>query len=422
MLLKIVDTINTFFQAFLFIWMTNNIAYKYNKISKLKSCIAIGLAFTELFIFTHSGINTTISNLLMVAGLIIIIGIFFRRSMVDAFLGFGVAYSIVAITAYFLVTFYQSVLVSLNLSISGEIQLFIFVYIPVMISYIIVYIMRKYIFNAVIALKNIRNLLIFVLLADYFLIFIDTIRMNWTNEPMGLMFKSIMYMIAFVSLIFAILYFAKINDKSKEVEMLNMALNDKIIELKKIKHDYGSEISGLYGLYQLGKIDRVGLLLKSIVERYQNLNDAISVSEQSTPLVASVLHSATSAGINVIAFDSADYEQITITDNDLLKVISNIIRNSIDVLGNTQNPTIKYKSYNNHNGVIIDILNNGPEIPTNIIKNIFQSGFSTKENKNGDRGYGLSIVKDIIDSCKGNIAIESDKEWTRFEIEIPNKR
>ncbi|MNF06388.1 sensory histidine kinase DcuS [compost metagenome] len=52
---------------------------------------------------------------------------------------------------------------------------------------------------------------------------------------------------------------------------------------------------------------------------------------------------------------------------------------------------------------------------------MFSSGFTTKDNQNGDRGYGLSIVKDIINSCNGEISIESDKEWTTFRFMIPNK-
>lgn len=421
MLFKFSEIITTVFQSFLFVSITNNIAYKYNKLSKVKSYIAMAIIFLEIVMFTNIGINRSIANLSMILGVLLVLLIFFRKSIIDAFLGFGIFYFITTVSVYFLITIYQSVIVNLKLNISEEIQFFIFVFIPAWIIYFTTYKNKKYIFKVASFIKNIRHGLIFVLITDLSIIFIDILRDDFFVKPMGLMFKSIVYLVAFLSFVFATFYFAKINDNSKEVEVLNNALNDKIVELKKIKHDYGSEISGLYGLYQLGQMERVGLLLKSIVERYQNLNDAISVSEQSTPLVASALHSATSLGINVIAFDSADYENISITDNEFLKLISNIIKNSIDVLNNVENPTIKYKSYNSYNDVIIAISNNGPEIPKDITNTIFESGFSTKDNKNGDRGYGLSIVKDIISSCNGKIFIESNKEWTKFQIEIPVK-
>lgn len=75
------------------------------------------------------------------------------------------------------------------------------------------------------------------------------------------------------------------------------------------------------------------------------------------------MHFAVSSGIDVIVFDSESYEDLAITDNELLKLLSNIIKNSVDVISNVSKPMIKFKSYNSHNGIIIKIVNNGPEIP-----------------------------------------------------------
>jgi sensor histidine kinase regulating citrate/malate metabolism len=274
-------------------------------------------------------------------------------------------------------------------------------------------------FDTCLAVKNLKRSLVLILLIDYALIFLDTLHMEWATESMGVIFKFTLNLTAFTVFVFAAIYFAKINDKSKEVEMLNIALNEKVTELKKIKHDYGSEISSLYGLYQLGKIDRIGSLLKGIVERYQGMNPTINISVQATPLVASVLNYAFSAGVNVIVFDGGNYESLAVTDNDLLKLLSNIVRNSVDALERTQNPTIKFKSYNSYKGIVISVINNGPQISEDSKGKIFRAGFSTKENKSSDRGYGLSIVMDIIKGCNGEISVESSKEWTQFKIEIP---
>jgi len=421
-LLKFCDIFNTFCQAIFFVWCCNSIANKENKISKFKSSILMALIFIEIAILTYSDIyisNSPLANFYMFILVLLSSLLFYRKSILDALIGIGLGYSLVVFLAYFLVTFYQNVLILLNLNISTEVQMLLFIYIPIWVSYYFVYKYRKYIFDVARYLKNLKHNIFFVLILDYALIFLDTLRMEWTTHDMGIVFKSVLYSIAFITFVMAIIYFAKINDKSKEVEMLNAALNEKITELRKIKHDYGSEISGLYGLYQLGKMDRVGEMLKSIVQRNQALNTAVSVSICENPIVSSILHSATSKGINVIVSDSGNYEEISITDNELLKLISNIIKNSIDVLSEVKNPIIKYKSYNSYNGIIITIMNNGPEIPEDIRNKIFESGFSTKKNESSDRGYGLSIVKDIITKCNGDISVESDDSWTQFKLEIP---
>ena len=422
MLLKFCDILNTACQAVFFVWSCNNIADKENKLTKVGTGMLISLIFIELVVLTYSDIylsNSSLANFYMFLSVLLTSLFFYRKSIINALMGIGLGYLLVAFVAYFLVTFYQNVLIKLDFKITTEVQMFLFIYIPIWISYFFIYKYRKGIFNSARYLKSLKHSLVFILIIDYALIFVDTLRMEWTTHDMGLVFKSVLYSTAFIAFVMAVVYFAKINDKSKEVEMLNAALNEKIVELKKVKHDYGSEISGLYGLYQLGKMDRIGEMLKAIVQRNQALNTAVSVNIEGNPIVASVLHSATSIGIDVIVFDNGSYEDLAITDNELLKLISNIVKNSIDVLSNVKNPIIKYKSYNSYNGIIITITNNGPEIPEDIKNKIFESGFSTKKNESSDRGYGLSIVNDIIRKCNGEISVESDKEWTQFKLEIP---
>lgn len=419
MLLKICDIVTTLFQAFLIVWACNNIASKDNKISKVKSYVLIVCIFFTVMLFTYSSIHIPLANLLMIAGTLLFTILFYRRSVIDAFLGFGLIYTVALPATYLFVVFYQYVALNLNINICAEFKMVLFVYIPVWIVYFCMYRFRKYLFNACIALKSLRPSLVLVLSICYALIVFDTIRAHIQIQYADLMFKNLLYVVILISFVFMITYFARVNDKLKEVEMLNNALSEKITELKKVKHDYGSEISGLYGLYQLGKMDRIGQLLKSIVERNQALNTAVNVNIQATPMVASLLNSAVSSGVDVVVFDSGDYENLNISDNELLKLLSNIIRNAVDALRGEQNPIIKFKSYNNYSGIVITIVNNGPEIPKEIRSKIFESGFSTKGNNNSDRGYGLSIVKNIIDKCKGKVWVDSSEKWTQFNIEIP---
>ena len=91
----------------------------------------------------------------------------------------------------------------------------------------------------------------------------------------------------------------------------------------------------------------------------------------SKSVVSSVLYSASNAGINVITIDDADYDELSLSDNELLKVLSNIVNNAVEALKNTENPTIKFKSYNTYDGIIINIINNGPKIPDQVMGKLF---------------------------------------------------
>lgn len=421
MLLKLCNVINVFCQSFLFVWACDNIASKDNKLSKFKFGILASIISAENIIFIYSKIDIHFSNFIMLSISLLLIILFYRKSIKAALIGYGSMLFIFSVSAFFLTILNQNINSMLSIRISPDLQKLLFIYIPMWAIYFLLYMQRKHLFNIAIYIKNLGRSFTFYIIADFVLIFIDTLYVEYKTETMNTILRFLFCIIILILFILTQIYFAKINDNSREVKMLNDTLNEKITELRKIKHDYGSEISSLYGLYRLGKIDRLGNLLKGIVERYQSLSTSVSVNIQATPMIASMLNSVISEGINVIVFDSGDYDNLCVTDDELLKLLSNIIKNSVDALKDVKSPIIKFKSYNSYNGIIFIISNNGPQIPQKIKDKIFDAGFSTKNNKNGDRGYGLSIVKDIILKCNGKISIESDNECTQFQIEIPHK-
>lgn len=421
MLLTIFDLLTTILQSALFVLVCNNIASKKNKLNEFQQAILVLILFVNSLVFTRIDINIPYSNLMMIITALFFIVLFYRKSVVDAFLGFGLTHLIHSIISYFLLTVYNNFLTKIDFIIPIELKTILFIYIPAWIIYFFIYKTRKKLFEIIINIKSLKPSLIFMLILNYTLILGDTFRIYLLIDGMKLSFKNTFYVLTFTTFIFTIIYFAKVSDKAREVEMLNVALNEKISELKKLKHDYGSEISGLYGLYQMGKTDKIGDMLKNIVNRYQGLSTGVNVSIEATPMVSSILSLAVSKGIDVIVNDDGDYESLNISDNDMLKLLSNVIKNSIEALNTTENKIIKFKSYNSYDGINIIIINNGPEIPQSVINNMFNPGFSTKENITGDRGYGLNIVKEIINKCNGKIFVDSNKDWTQFKLEIPNK-
>ncbi|MDF2881195.1 MAG: putative sensor histidine kinase, partial [Clostridiaceae bacterium] len=419
-LIIVLEVLTTIFQAFLMVWTCNSIASKENKISKINFIIlnVIILAWTLFFGFNNNG---PYGNLIMVIGALLFCIIFYRKSIIDAILGFGTVYSVIVISSYFFIAFYKYVISAIKLSLSNDFQMIIFVFLPAWLIYIAFFKFGEYILNAVLLMKTYTHSLLFFIIITYTMIVLDTLRAQEQAGSADSMFKLIFYLMAFMIFVFVIVYFARVNEKSKEAEMLNEALKAKITELRKVKHDYGSEISGLFGLYQLGRYDRLGDMLKNIVERNQALNTSVYVNVQASPIISSILTPISSTNIDLIVFDTADYNNLSINDDELLKVLSNIIRNSLDALKGVKDPIIKFKSYNIHNAVVINISNNGPEIPAEIMDKIFEAGFSTKGSDDGERGYGLSIVKEIINNCNGKININSSGELTEFNIQIPYK-
>jgi signal transduction histidine kinase len=67
---------------------------------------------------------------------------------------------------------------------------------------------------------------------------------------------------------------------------------------------------------------------------------------------------------------------------------------------------------------VIEISNNGPAIPDDIIGKIFEPFFSA--SKSGAKlGMGLSIVKSIVNTHSGTIQVSSLNQQVTFQIEFP---
>lgn len=104
--------------------------------------------------------------------------------------------------------------------------------------------------------------------------------------------------------------------------------------------------------------------------------------------------------------------------DEIRQVLINIIFNAIDVLTpESKNPTIEIILKNiNATKVQIDIANNGPEIPANLVQTIFEPFFTTKTL---GTGLGLFVCKEIIEKHRGTLTCESQKSRTVFSIILP---
>ncbi len=103
--------------------------------------------------------------------------------------------------------------------------------------------------------------------------------------------------------------------------------------------------------------------------------------------------------------------------DEFRQVLINILMNSIDALKVVNKDRIiiingcTYKDE-----ILLTVRNNGPEIPQDLIKTIFDP-FVT--NKQLGTGIGLFVCKQIIEKHEGTISCTSNEEFTSFTIHLP---
>lgn len=176
------------------------------------------------------------------------------------------------------------------------------------------------------------------------------------------------------------------------------------------------KISYLYGLHLMGNYEKLGELLKNIIDGNDNIINNIVVSND-TSIISMIVNTINLKDITVFIDENADLLETNVNELDFQRIVSNILRNSIEALDGSG--SIKINTYYSFNYFVLKIQNNGPEIPDKILNKIFDSGFTTKENKESNNGFGLAIVKELVESYNGKIQVSSTDEFTEFTIYLP---
>lgn len=413
MLTGLIDIIISIIQSVMFIIASNYCVNKQYKKSKLQSIILIAITSFFVIFSTYLLGNSSLGIIVIHMGQLLLTNLMFKDDKLGATIGFSIIYSIIGISAnlsFVIFTIFN------NISTYDNIYaIIIILYFPqFIISYFVLKNM-KFIHKINLIIKSrvssIITLIIGTVVFDFIMSFSRII-----SDKDNPVFKEIIFVLLGGFIIFIAWHFINIDKNSKQVYILNEELESKINELKKIKHDYGSQISYLYGAYLMNNYEKLGELLKGIIEG-NDISTQVKVLSNEDSIIAQVVNSTDLKEVDVLIDEKAELKDTNISELELHKIISNIVRNSIEALKGRG--LLMINSYYSYNHVIISLQNNGPEIDKNIIDRIFEEGFSTKKNKNGDNGFGLHIVKEIVDKNNGHISVTSNKEVTKFVIKLP---
>ena len=410
----LIDIINSIVQSFIFVFVANycvNEEHKKSKNHLIPLIISFWLIITSLtYLLGNSSLSVIIIHITQLLFLMLFA---YKNDKLGATIGFTIVYLIFGINV--ILSFIIFVFIINNTNVNITYANILIMYLPqFLVSYLIVANMTF--INKINLIIKSRTFSIFTLIITSLVIDFTISFLFIYNDKDNPLFKEMIFIFLAAFIIFITLYFASIDKKAKEINSLNKELTTKINELKKIKHDYGSQISYLYGTYLMKDYEKLGKLLKGVIDGY-DISSQVKILSSNLSIIAQVINTTDLREVDILIDEKADLNHANINELDLQRILSNIVRNSVEALNGKG--LLMIRSYYSYNYIIITIQNNGPEINKELIERIFEEGFSTKANKNGDNGFGLYIVKELIDSYNGNISVNSNKELTTFTIKLP---
>ncbi|CAH8282725.1 HAMP domain-containing protein [Mariniflexile fucanivorans] len=101
----------------------------------------------------------------------------------------------------------------------------------------------------------------------------------------------------------------------------------------------------------------------------------------------------------------------------LIRVVTNLVKNAIQSMPEHQTPKININVSTNNNNVVILVSDNGSGILEENIDKVFEPKFTTKTS---GMGLGLAMVKNIVETYKGTITFNTEKDkGTVFRVTFP---
>ena len=158
--------------------------------------------------------------------------------------------------------------------------------------------------------------------------------------------------------------------------------------------------------------------MSSIASAFSNFSEMPIQQGEKTNIVKAIKLALEIFKDENITFKS-DFDKIIINIDkpQIVRIMTNLIKNSIQACQNVSSPKISVILKKKENVVEIRVKDNGQGIPKEIRPNIFEPNFTTKSS---GMGLGLGMVKNLVNSYDGKIDFETKiQKGTTFKITFP---
>ncbi|MDF1616277.1 Spo0B domain-containing protein [Petrocella sp. FN5] len=193
--------------------------------------------------------------------------------------------------------------------------------------------------------------------------------------------------------------------------------------LRAQNHEFMNKLQTISGLLQLGEHEEVLDYIDTLASKNSRFNHLLSEHIRDNKIAGLLLTKYALLSENKIDFvidqDSfVDGLPTELNAEEACSIIGNLLENAMDAVNQGVQKKIIIFLDSNQDHFIMEIYNSGPPVDEEALAHIYEKGFSTKGN---NRGYGLYLVRSIVDNAEGIIDYVYD-EGVRWCVNIPRDK
>lgn len=217
---------------------------------------------------------------------------------------------------------------------------------------------------------------------------------------------------------------ATFRDKT-EIDVLMERLSGVSLYVEALRaqtHEFMNKLHVMAGLNHMRRYDRLEEYLNGTIRHFQS-EAGMLVNQVKDPVMAGFLlgklSRAREAGVKMSILEEgvlpecADAE----TAHELVTIVGNLLENALEAEPGADSKEISIGFSHESSRLTVTVSDNGAGIPGEIIKRIYEQGFSTKGK---GRGIGLYLVMRSVRKLGGHLLCRSSQEsGTEFIVRIP---
>ncbi|GEN44489.1 ATP-binding protein [Alkalibacillus haloalkaliphilus] len=221
---------------------------------------------------------------------------------------------------------------------------------------------------------------------------------------------------------------ASFRDKTELQDMINTLSEVKSYseDLRAQTHEYTNKLYVISGLLQLGNYDEaINMIQEESKQHHQQTKTLFSnIEDQSVQaILLGKLGKASEKKVDLVIDPDSMLSPLPehISTSKLVTILGNLLDNAFEAVKDHNYSQVTFSVTDYGHDVIFEVSDEGNGIPEDVQQKIFQKGYSTKGED--DRGYGLSIVAEVVKELDGTIELSSEQgKGTIFTVYLPKER
>ena len=196
---------------------------------------------------------------------------------------------------------------------------------------------------------------------------------------------------------------------------LYRSISDNLEKQKRKSHEYNNHMAAIKGMLEQGQIDELQKYVSVIVEKEKKLPAEINTYHTIINAILNTKYDEIKQKDITLIMKVNDLSGITMSDEDIVVLLSNLLNNAIEACEKSKEKMIKLKFIIEDNQIILSVKNSIADLPVSVDGELI----TTKEDKEDSHGIGMKNIVGVIEKYSGRYVIDFDEQWFSVSMSIP---